>query len=562
MKLPRFSLGGLRPWLFASVILPFTVLLLGLAIVAIEIHGRAMRSLVAERDERSVRAAATAVSGELFHRLLIVRDLALRMRDGVGPGRVIEQAGDASADFPGGLAAVSTDGRVVAGRLPGDLAGSAPLRDLVKAQGTEAFLRSLGGSGGATALAVVSGRPYPVVGAFSATDLLRAALPGIEAPSAEASAVILDASGNRLAHIGALLETDYGKHPGVRAALSGTAGSSFLTPQGGAEHVLAYSPIRPTGWVLLMEEPWRSVASPLLQLSLVAPLVLAPILVISLAALWFALRLVIVPLRDLQRQALKLAAGDFGQVGGNASGVREIKDLQRTMTQMARRIQSTQQALRRYIGKVTSVQEEERRRLARELHDQTIQDLIALDQKVQLVARSLRRGDVRTTDALQGIRQEARDAIQRVRQLSLALRPGYLEDLGLVPAIEALAGDVGSRHGISILLNASSQVPKLPSDVELALYRIVQESLANIARHAHARHASVSFRLARGELQLTVKDDGSGFEPPMEAGDLTQAGHFGLVGIRERAQSIGARVELRSAPGKGTQLTLRLPLSP
>ena len=561
MKLPRLSLDGLRPWLFASVILPFTVVLLGLAVAGIEIHGRAMRSLVAERDERSVRSAATAVSGELFHRLLIVRDLALRMRDGIGAERVIGEVGDAGVDFPGGLAAVSPDARVVAGWLPGELAGSPRLRDLLKTPATEELLRSPDGGKQATVLAIVPGRPLSVVGAFSATDLLRAALPGIEAPSARASAVILGPAGDRLAHIGAVLETDYANHPGVRAALRGEAGSFFLTPQDGAEHVLAFSPIQPAGWVLLIEEPWQSVASPLLQVSLVAPLVLAPILLITLAALWFALRLVVVPLRELQRQALKLAAGDFGAISGEAGGVREIRDLQRSMTQMARRIQSTQQALRRYVGKVTSVQEEERRRLARELHDETIQDLIALDQKVQLVGRGLRQSRARTADALLAIRQEAREAIQRVRRLSLALRPGYLEDLGLVPALEALASDTGSKLGIPVLLDVSGTVRKLAPDVELALYRIAQESLANVGRHASARHAWVSFRFDHGELRLGVKDDGAGFVPSIEAGELTQAGHFGLVGIRERAQSIGARLELRSAPGKGTRVTVRLPLS-
>ena len=120
----RHSLGGVQPRLFASVILPFTILLLGLAVAGVEIHGRAMRSLVAERDERSARAAAVAVSGELIHRQLAVRDLALRLRDGVAATRVIGEASSLHLDFPIGLAAVSQDARIVAGSLPAEVTRS------------------------------------------------------------------------------------------------------------------------------------------------------------------------------------------------------------------------------------------------------------------------------------------------------------------------------------------------------------------------------------------------------------------------------------------------------
>ncbi|HEY9594568.1 MAG TPA: sensor histidine kinase, partial [Spirochaetia bacterium] len=238
----------------------------------------------------------------------------------------------------------------------------------------------------------------------------------------------------------------------------------------------------------------------------------------------------------------------------------EVRDLHSSMRQMARRIKSAQQSLRRYVGRVTSAQEEERRRLARDLHDETIQDLIALDQKVQLAAAEAgsRRG--RTVEALQRIHRDAGEAIQRVRRLSLALRPGYLEDLGLCPALEALVGDVGSKTGLPIDLKIAGQRKSLAPDVELALYRIVQESLANITRHAHARSAGVEIRFAPASLALTIWDDGVGFAASADAGDLTTSGHFGLVGMHERAQAIGASLDVRSRPGKGTRLTLRMPL--
>jgi signal transduction histidine kinase len=266
------------------------------------------------------------------------------------------------------------------------------------------------------------------------------------------------------------------------------------------------------------------------------------------------------PLRDLQGRANKLAAGDFHEVEKEIGGVREIRDLQHSMAVMARRIQSVQQSLRRYVGKVTAIQEEERRRLARDLHDETIQDLIALDHKVQLLGKNLRGGGRRRSDGLETIHREAREAIQRVRRLSLALRPGYLEDLGLVPALEALVNDAGSQMGVPLSLRVVGTARSLSSNVDLALYRVVQESLANVVRHAQARHAWVELRFTREEVRLTVRDDGVGFVSSHEPGELTQAGHFGLVGMRERAEFVGGSLDVATAPGKGTRIVLRFPL--
>jgi signal transduction histidine kinase len=313
---------------------------------------------------------------------------------------------------------------------------------------------------------------------------------------------------------------------------------------------------------LLIEEPWHSVASPLLRLSLLSPLALVPALAISLMGLWFAARQIVTPLRSLQRQSLKLAAGDFAATDEKVGGVQEIRELQRSMGVMARRIQSAQQSLRRYISKVTTAQEEERRRLAQDLHDETIQDLIALDQKIQLAARARRTGSVSPVPGLQAIHREAQETIQKVRRLSRALRPAYLEDLGLLPALEALANDIGSSLGIPIIVRPSGSRIALSGGTELAIYRIVQEALSNIQRHASARRAWITLLCRRDELQVSVKDDGVGFTPPAEAGDLSRSEHFGLIGMRERAQSIGARFEVHSAPGKGTRVTIHLPLTP
>lgn len=553
--------GGFLPRLFALIILPFSIVLFVLAVAAIDVHGKAMRGLVAERDKRSARAAAAAISEELFHRQIAVRALALRLRDGVAPARVVAEARPSARDFSEGLAVISGTGRIVSGALPLYLRGSTALmRALASPRGgAERLVPPLVAERGSIMMVSSSDGPLSVVGAFTISDLLRFALPDLESPPVRASVVIVDPDAGVVAHEGASpLETDYRNHPGIRTALQGASGSSFIDSPTGEEHVIAFSLIRSAGWVLLIEEPWLSVASPLLRLSLVAPLALGLALAISLIGLWFAARQVVVPLRNLQRQSQKLAAGNFAAIEEKVGGVREIRELQRSMTVMARRIQSAQQALRRYLGKVTSAQEEERRRLAQDLHDETIQDLIALDQKVQLVARNLRERKSTTAPGLEAIHREAKEAIQRVRRLSRALRPAYLEELGLLPALEALASDVGTTLGIPVVVRADGTPRQLSQDADLALYRIVQEALANIGRHASARHVWVILRYRREELRVRVKDDGAGFTPPPEAGDLSRTGHFGLIGMRERAQFIGARIEWHSVPGKGTSVTLHM----
>ncbi len=559
----RISLSGLHPRLVASIILPFAVLMLALAVSGIEVYEGSLRRIVAERDQRAAGAAAAAVSEELAERAAAVRQLGLRLLDGVDAGRAVRDARAGEDEFSEGLAVVSPAGRIAAGTLSLRAADAQALEEAVATPGAQPLLRLLADGGETVVLAVYPARPLAVVGAFTLLPLLREVLPDLDRQPSPVSAAIVDRSTGVLARVGAAWPDamDPRVLTAVGAAFGGTTGFSYVRPAGGAERVLAFSPVGSgSGWALVIGEPWQSVASPALRLSLFAPVALAMVVVISLLGLWLTAREVIVPLRQLRFQALRMAAGDFEGIGAPIGGVREIRELHRSMTVMAHRIRSAQQSLRRYVGKVTSAQEEERRRLARELHDETIQDLIALDQKVQLVARDLGARQGRQARDLDAVHHEARQAIERVRRLSLALRPAYLEDLGLLPALEALARDVGARLGIAVVLRVRGRTRTLPPEVDLSLYRIVQEALANVARHASARHASVLLRFGRDELALEVRDDGVGFVPPREAGDLTLGGHFGLVSVRERAESIGAHVGLQSAPGAGTLLTLRAPL--
>jgi signal transduction histidine kinase len=147
--------------------------------------------------------------------------------------------------------------------------------------------------------------------------------------------------------------------------------------------------------------------------------------------------------------------------------------------------------------------------------------------------------------------------VENLRRLTRALRPIYLEDLGLVTALEMLARETSQANHPSIDFQQTGKERRLSREVELALYRIAQEALNNVVRHASAKHATVSIRFEK-EVSLEVRDDGIGFVVPKSPTDFAPNGHFGLLGIRERADLIGAKLEVQSETGQGTRLSVRL----
>ena len=308
----------------------------------------------------------------------------------------------------------------------------------------------------------------------------------------------------------------------------------------------------------LSEEAWKIATDPSLELTLVAPLVLIPPLLFSIAGLWFANRQIVQPLAQLESEAAALAWGDFKAIEQPVGGIAEVQHLQKELAEMSRRVQAAQEGLRDYIGAITSAQEDERMRLSRELHDDTIQSVIALKQRVQLAQRSVT--DPPSQQTLGELEVLSEQTIQGLRRMTRALRPIYLEDLGLATALEMLCRETGQANGLQVGFQKSGEEQRLAPEVELALYRIVQEALNNVVRHANASKASLQVTFDPDEIMLEVSDDGSGFQVPKTATDLAPRGHFGLLGMRERAELIGARLEVDSAVGRGTKLRVRMPL--
>ena len=222
--------------------------------------------------------------------------------------------------------------------------------------------------------------------------------------------------------------------------------------------------------------------------------------------------------------------------------------------------------LRRRVDEIRAVQqqllrsrEEERARLARDLHDGPIQVLVGLNLELGLLMATQAESSPR--QELGALRSEVQDLLSDLRQVCAELRPPMLDTLGLGAALRALVEEWSADYGVTVDLEVPSdtEIRHLPEDVAVNLYRVVQEALANVARHAAARQ--VTIRLAREAtgLALTIRDDGRGFPMPDDLHDLTAQGHFGLAGMAERAALIGGRWTVESASGQGTTLRLIRP---
>jgi signal transduction histidine kinase len=197
--------------------------------------------------------------------------------------------------------------------------------------------------------------------------------------------------------------------------------------------------------------------------------------------------------------------------------------------------------IRHYAERLLRAQEDERRRLSQELHDQPLQDLIHL-------LRLLESGS--TANA----RKVATEVVSELRQISRGLRPPTLDDLGVGAALHKLVADFQARTAIPATFRIEGDVRRVAPEVEVGLFRIAQEALNNVARHSEAANVATWLRFTDNEVQLKVKDDGSGFQP----GRATEA-TLGIVGMIERAGLVGGTLDIDSRPGSGTSLRAVIP---
>jgi signal transduction histidine kinase len=561
MKRPHPGSRGLTQ-LFAVTVLPLTLLLLVIAFGGVTMHQQDMRALVGERDERAVQSSAAALQSELHHRMATITSMTVLASRDLAFDEIFATTSDLANDFNGGVAFLDPDGIVLAHTGDGmfwewvsqnhSFASSSDREPVFSAP----ILDPNSGQLFVIVSAYSDSRNVIVAGALSPEILAAETLATTYPTDSHVIIYLLDESRRLLYVSGAFAQTSLEPdHPGVAEALKGNSGVLYVKKED-AEHVVAYSPIQAAGWALITEEEWAMVISPSLQLTQMAPLVIVPAFILALIAIWFGAKQIVQPLQKLESKAAALAWGDFESIKESVGGISEVQHLQMELTEMSRKVQSAQDGLHDYIGAITSAQEEERTRLARELHDDTIQAVIALKQRVQLAQKSVK--DQGGKQSLKELETLAEQTIENLRRLTRALRPIYLEDLGLVTALEMLARETSENNHLAVNFKKTGQERRLSREVELSLYRIAQEALNNVVKHSEASHADLEIAFESDETIVEIMDDGSGFLVPNSPTEFAPNGHFGLLGVHERADLIGARLEIESALGKGTRLTVRL----
>ena len=219
-----------------------------------------------------------------------------------------------------------------------------------------------------------------------------------------------------------------------------------------------------------------------------------------------------------------------------------------------------QENMRLYIQQITRAQEEESSRIARELHDSTAQELIALLHQIEGLLRDRAKLPLSEAKALWRIHEQIKGILQEVRYFSRDLRPSILDDLGLRAALEWLVEQLETEHKVECHLIVVGQERRLASEAEVMIFRIVQEAIRNIRKHSQASKAEVTVKFERKETTITVKDNGVGFQLLESVGDLTRAGKLGLAGMQERAQLLGGSLSIQSEPGRGTTIVVKAPV--
>jgi signal transduction histidine kinase len=352
--------------------------------------------------------------------------------------------------------------------------------------------------------------------------------------------------------------------------------------------LLTFTPLASAPWGLVVRQDAAEAsptegALPWLALS---GMVLAQVALSAFFA-WGAARSVTQPVAVLTAEAERIASGqldwpipelgqdEVGQLGQALDRMRQslqalvarveranlelegrVEERTRDLNEANAALRERELARAELLRKVITAQEDERKRVARELHDETTQALAALLMRVDQAADAVRAGK---TPALDELRTLANRALADVHRLILDLRPSVLDDLGLASAVQWYADRALGSRGVAVRCEFG-ELPALTPELETALFRICQEALSNVARHAQASHVLVELRVEGPLLCIDVEDDGVGFDHAAVARREGRP-HWGLLGIQERADLLGGLARFDSAPGTGTRVEVRIPLS-
>jgi len=374
------------------------------------------------------------------------------------------------------------------------------------------------------------------------------------------SIIVVNGAGTVLARTDDGVMGNIASEPGMGQILSQQTGTLVIEDPVHGTFVLSSSTVQGIGWRVIVRAQGSALLGPILRLSGLGPIAAIIATGLALLILAFGWRTIAHPLQQLAKAANEVSWGNHEAIHQDISGVIELEYLHEALAEMVERLEGYQAGVVDYLDAVTKGQEAERARLARELHDGPVQSLIALSQRAEMANHCIARGDYdKAREMLDQLRASEIDIVSNLRRMIGALRPAYLEDLGFVPALEMLVRAADARTPADVRLVKGDTLRRLRTEVELAAYRIAQEGLTNAIQHAYASHITVAIRCDDHGLNLTIADDGVGFTVETRLDRYATSGHFGLMGLQERARQLAGTMHIRSALGQGTSLEIRLP---
>ena len=585
-RLARRSVASsLRAQLMLTTLIPVVALLIALTGVGVFSFTRLTQTLIEKRDAELVQLAARQVAGYWADSVLLLNQVAstdaVRTGD-AGAGQALLSANTALRQRFDQLSITDAQGKIIAtqgGRLGENVS---QLDYFEQARRLRRPVRSgVHQIEGGQPIIVVAQPIYDLLGGQFAgcalgvwqldQDRLGTPVAGVRVGE-NGFAYLVDESGTILYHRSRdLLGADSARHPAVAALLRGETGALTVNDEGRIT-VVGYAPIplRQTtnslladrswdGWGLLTSELWDDIVAPLQPYVGLMIVLLLLVVTIPLSFLALNSRRIAAPLQSLVAEAGRVASGQFdSQVSLNA-GPWEVRELELAFNTMVEQLRRYRSDIQNYVVSILSSQEEERKRIARELHDETAQALIVLGRRIEM-AEELSR-NARLTAELDAIRDMVDDTLQGVRRFTSDLRPPLLEELGLPRTLELLGARTEREESFTVSVTIVGTPRQLLPEIELGLYRLAQEGLTNVRKHAQASRAQMHLTYAEDSVNLEITDDGLGFEAPTDPSDLIKSGRLGLMGIYERARLFGGRAIISSGSGKGTTVSVVIPLT-
>ena len=284
-------------------------------------------------------------------------------------------------------------------------------------------------------------------------------------------------------------------------------------------------------------------------------------ILISLLFNFIIVRFSLQPLRELRQivHRLQIGQAEVRQLTLTDTDP-DIYHLTTALNSLITQLEASNRQLRLLSDRAITAQEEERKRIARSLHDDTGQSLSTLIINLERLEHHLTPENADLADRLRSIRSMATESLDCLRSIIYDLRPAILDDLGLLPAIRWYARTNLEAAGIKVELEFPGELPPLSQPLTTTLFRIAQEGVNNIIRHAHAASASISMAVDGNEINLRLEDDGRGFDPGQLDHQAMDRQHWGLIGIQERIELVGGRMSITSDPEHGTALLVTAPL--